>query len=279
MLRKIILKISGIAVILVFVFLIFDCDRDGSEKQQTKDFQTQQVDNLITIPDKRLKLSELRQINEDVEAWINVPGTAIDFPVMKWVSVNNDQKSFYDRKDEYKNYSFEGSIYSGNGVVFSPFEKLSNNLILHGHNLDDNPDGKKFAQLVKFQDIEFAKKTPYVFITTIDKQLVYQIFAVFFTDINFQCYWIGLDEKKQAEMIADAQQRSEYIYPDIQVSGTDKILTLSTCTYKYGRYQSVAQKNTRFVIQGKLIDNTGDLPLVARIQKNQNPKQPAIPQN
>lgn len=37
-------------------------------------------------------------------------------------------------------------------------------------------------------------------------------------------------------IIKGAQERSEYDY-EVEVSGEDKILTLSTCSYKYGRRQ------------------------------------------
>ena len=269
---------------ILIIFIVNFCyenneNKNSQESKNSQNLEIQQVSNVIWVPNSKAKLDELKQINQDVEAWINIPGSAIDFPVMKWTSDNNSEKCFYDRKDEYKNYSFAGSIYSGNGIVFSPFEALSNNLILHGHNLDDNPNGKKFAQLVKFQNIEFAQKTPYIFITTPDNQLIYEIYAVFFTDINFECYWVGLDETKQSQMISEAKQRSEYIY-DVEVSGKDKIITLSTCTYKFGAYGSPGQKNTRFVVQGKLLDNNNvNMKSFASLKKNPSPKQPVISQN
>lgn len=274
--KKVILKISYIILILIFMILFFYV-KDNDNNDENKDEIKKEISRAL-IPDKRLQLSEMKQINEDVEAWIYIPGTTIDWPIMRWVSDGDDETSFYHRRNEYKKYAFEGSIYSSAKVIFSPFLNLSNNLIIYGHNLDDNPSGKKFAQLMKFRDIEFAKNTPYIFVTTNDKQLVYQIYSVFFTDINFECYWIGLDEYRQKEMIDEARERSEYIY-DVNVSGRDKIITLSTCTYKYGKYQSVAQKNTRFIVQGKLLENTDNLPSQASLVKNPNPKTPNIPQS
>ena len=282
MIKKIIIKFLNLIITFVFIIFVLEIsetnEKDNNINKITKVNQVTETSLNINIPDKRLKLAELQQINPDIKAWINIPGTSIDWPVMRWVEFQNEKRSFYDRKDEYKNYAFEGSIYSGEGVVFSPFKNLSNNLIIHGHNLDDNPNGKRFAQLVKFQDIEFAKNTPYIFITTEDSQLVYQIFAVFFTDINFECYWVGLDEKRQAKMIDEARSRSEYNY-DVSVSGKDKIITLSTCTYRYGKYQSFGQKNTRFVIQGKLLNKNDQLFSSASLIKNPTPKQPEIFKN
>ena len=49
-------------------------------------------------------------------------------------------------------------------------------------------------------------------------------------------------------IITEARDRSEYDY-DVTVSGTDKILTLSTCSYKYGR-----RKDVRFVVMAKLLE-------------------------
>lgn len=276
MIKKIVFKMSYILLVLIFMILFFNV-KDNYIDDENKNEIKEEVSSVL-IPDKRVQLSEMKQINEDVEAWIYIPGTTIDWPIMRWVSDGDDETSFYHRRNEYKKYAFEGSIYSSAGVIFSPFLNLSNNLIIYGHNLDDNPSGKKFAQLMKFRDIEFAKNTPYIFITTSDKQLVYQIYAAFFTDINFECYWIGLDEYKQKEMIDGARERSEYIY-DVDVSGRDKIITLSTCTYKYGKYQSVSQKNTRFIVQGKLLENINNLSSQVSLIKNPNPKAPDIPKS
>ena len=273
--------LSKIIVILLAVFLLcFGCNNNIYEDKNyyTKSDDVIDVNSFVKVPDKRINLSEIRQINPDVVAWITIPGTTIDSPVMKWLVNDKNGKSLYDRKDQYGNYAFEGSLYVGEYVNFFPFSELSNNLVIYGHNLDDNPYGKRFAQLINFRNFEFAENTPYIFVTTEDAQLVYQVYAVFFTDLEFKYHVVGCDEFGQQDIINGAKERSEYIY-DVDVSGKDKIITLSTCTYRYGKYQSVGQENTRFVVQGKLIKDTEHLFNKASIKINQSPKEPNIPNN
>lgn len=227
--------------------------------------------NEVQIPDKKAELEEAYNKNKDTVGWINIPGTLVDWPVMK-----GKDNNYYLRRNEKKEYAFEGCIFGDDDSVFFPIDKLSNNIVIHGHNLDDNPEGKRFAQLIKFQDMEFAKRTPYIYLTTQDASLIYEIYAVFFTDIKFGYISVGLDEKMQKAMIDSAKQRSEYIYEDVEVTGKDKIITLSTCTYRYGAYGSVGQGNTRFAIQGKLINDVSNLKTQANLKKNPDPKKPNL---
>lgn len=225
---------------------------------------------FVERPDRTKEYKEAYAKNKDTVGWIYIPGTTIDWPVMQ--GANND---YYLRKNEEKEYAFDGCIFGDDDSVFSPFKMLSNNLVIHGHNLDDNPEGKRFAQLVKFQNKEFAENTPYIFLTTADEQLVYEIYAVFFTDVKFGYNRTDLDKDLQQFMINSAKKRSEYIY-DVDVTGLDKLITLSTCTYKYGAYGSVGQKNTRFVVQGKLLKTKDALKPKASLTKNMNPEAPHI---
>lgn len=286
MIKKSLIKFKSLTRWLIIIFLmvlVFDIkigDENGGDMEiisgEKEDEKVKKVDKLEEIAARQNQIKEFRAENEDVEAWIYIPNTTVDWPVMRWKADGRENKSFYERRDEKKNYAFDGSIFGADGVKFGNREEISNNMILHGHNLDDNPNGKRFAQLMKFLNIEFAKKTPYIYISTQEDNLIYEIYAVFFTDLEFECYWIGLGEREQEEMINGAKERSEYIY-DVKTTGNDKIVTLSTCTYKYGVYRSIGQENTRFVIQGRLIDNDQKLKQTAKLIKNPSPKQPQIP--
>ena len=67
-------------------------------------------------------------------------------------------------------------------------------------------------------------------------------------------------------IIKGAQERSEYDY-EVQVSGEDKILTLSTCSYKDGR-----RKDVRFVVMAKLLDEDAVLHTQAKLTQNTDKK-------
>ncbi len=267
----IIVSISILCFVLVFLFRD-ECEHKEDELVEVDivDDKDKKNDDYIKVPNRTEELKKAFEKNNETVAWVYIPGTTVDYPVMKGIDNN-----YYLRRNEEKEYSFEGCIFGDDDSFFSPFNELSNNVVLYGHNLDDNPNGKRFAQLIKFLDAEFAKNTPYIFLTTKDVSLVYEIFAVYFTDIKFGYTRVGLNENMQQKLVDSAKNRSEYIY-NVDVTGKDKIITLSTCTYRYGEYGSRNQKNTRFVVQGKLLNNTDRLEKKIDIQKNLNPKAPDI---
>ena len=82
----------------------------------------------------------LKSENSDVCAWINIDGTAIDYPVM------NDGTDSYLEKDFYGNESASGSIYE------DPYTQVSSLNILYGHHMKN---GSMFAAVDDFTDESF----------------------------------------------------------------------------------------------------------------------------
>ena len=118
---------------------------------------------------------------------------------------------------------------------------------------------------------DFAREHPYVYFSINGdgedsaQDMVWQVFSVFYTTTDFDYIRINKEfrDPSQGEItdaqlmniITEARDRSAHDY-DVTVSGTDKILTLSTCSYKYGR-----RKDVRFVVMAKLLEE--DAPLQA----------------
>ena len=163
-------------------------------------------------------------------------------------------------------------------------EELSKNTVIYGHNVhyDDDMEGERFSQLFHFTDIDFAREHPYVYFSINGdgedsaQDMVWQVFSVFYTTTDFDYIRINKDfrDPSQGEItdaqlmniITEARDRSEYDY-DVTVSGTDKILTLSTCSYKYGR-----RKDVRFVVMAKLLEQDAPLQASASLVVNADKK-------
>ena len=77
---------------------------------------------------------------------------------------------------------------------------------------------------------------------------------------------LEITDAQLMNIITEARDRSEYDY-DVTVSGTDKILTLSTCSYKYGR-----RKDVRFVVMAKLLEEDAPLQASASLVVNADKK-------
>ena len=76
------------------------------------------------------------------------------------------------------------------------------------------------------------------------------------------------EEDEPLAVEREARSRSEHIY-DVEVTSSDKILTLSTCTRRF----PALGKNQKFVVMAKLIDSA---PVEAEVTANPSPKRPSL---
>ncbi len=204
----------------------------------------------------------------DPKGWLTIPGTTVDHAVL----YNSEDNSFVKTRSNYDGkYDFAGILFADFRNTLADRTRLSRNTVVYGHNIETNgsSDGKHFSQLLKFEDLQFAKENQFISFSTKDDEMLWQIFAVFTTDIDF--YYIEPEPTDEGLMyiVSEASVRSEHHY-DVDITPQDKILTLSTCTYKYGRFNT----DQRFVVMAKLLPGTEGTPV--EVYKNENPKLPSF---
>lgn len=208
------------------------------------------------------KLTKAKTINKDVKAWLSVPGTTIDAPVLQ--AANND---YYLKLDEYKNYSIFGCYYFDYENSLTARSNLSKNTIIYGHSdLKDNANGPRFSQLFKYLDKDFLSKNANIHMSIAGEDMVFQIFSVFYTHTNFNYIKTNPSEADFQAIIEGANQRNQFI-TDVTVGANDKILTLSTCSANYNPND---KNNYRLVVMAKLLpagNNGGNI----SVSVNPNP--------
>ena len=246
-------------------------------------------------------VTESRKINTDVGAHLFIPDTRIDEPILTSSQYSNGMaglQAIYDKTSNRLNWKKESTGLGGYGVAYlhsraniNSRAELSPNLVIFGHNngmpygqaynasipVKDLPDGAMFAQLYKFLDEEFATNHPYLFFSTEKENYIYQVFAVYWTEADpTPPYWSsGIDQKDAVTVAKSAQERSQWIYEDVEIKDTDRFLTLSTCTYSFTTNLHAAE-SYRFVVQGRLLPEKARLSATAKITKNPSPKQPQV---
>lgn len=194
---------------------------------------------------------EIRQ-NRDTVAWLKVPGTEINNSVLQ--SYDN---AFYLRRNERRQYDVYGCYFLDYECMTGGRDDLSRNTVVYGHeDISDDPNSKRFSQLYKFLDPVFARATPTIQFCTQQDAMEWQVFAVFYTNISFDYIAVDVDDAQFDEIITTARQKSIYDY-DVEVGTEDKILTLSTCTVKYGDHEH------RFVVMAKLLEEEAETPVEA----------------
>lgn len=172
-------------------------------------------------------LRNLQIQNGDMAAWIKIPGTKIDYPVMH----TPESPEYYLRRNFEKKYSLGGLPFMQADCSLSP---QSDNLILYGHNMKDST---MFSQLRLYSAKTFWEEHAIINLYTPDGKQSYEIFGVIETVVNtegsfeYNSFVNARDTDAFDRFIAEAKRNSLYD-TGIEVTYGDYLLTLSTCSDK-----------------------------------------------
>ena len=191
--------------------------------------------------EKILKLEELNNQYKDVVAWLEIPGTSINYPVVQ----TNDNIYYLDHTYK-KTYSTRGSIFLDKDVNL---KKPSDNFLLYGHR---SKSGAMFEGLLEYENESFYQTHKIINFSTLKEEAEYEILAVFRSkvynksDTNVFRYYFFINAESETEynnFIANAKKASLYD-TGVNASYGEQLLTLSTCAYhtEDGRFVIVAKK-------------------------------------
>lgn len=166
----------------------------------------------------------LQAQNPDIYAWITVPGTGIDYPVL--------QKS--GAEDIYDNYYLDHKADLSEGLPGAIYTQPVNSrdfkdsvTVLYGHNMKN---GGMFSSLHEFEDSKFFEENRQVIIYTPDNTFVYEIFAAAdFSDVLIPYEYDFTEDSEIRRYLEDVESCKVNFRHEMEVVSSDKILTLSTC--------------------------------------------------
>ena len=175
------------------------------------------------VSDKDIDWDDLHSQNEDIYAWICIPDTKIDYPILQHPT----------ELDYYLNYNIDGSK-GYPGCIYSQFVNSKDftdfNTVLYGHNMKN---GTMFAGLHKFEDSKYFENHPYIYVYTEDKVYVYRIFASYtFSSIHLIMGFDLSDENVRQiyiDNIRSLDGLTDNIDDTIEVNTDSRLLTLTTC--------------------------------------------------
>ena len=202
------------------------------------------------IPEKLKQYADWIAKNDDFCGWLTIPGTVMDYPVVYGPDYVFYVENGYDKKPSVK------------GAVFTDYRNLPDdpgrNIILYAHHMKD---GSMFGSLEKFNDLSFVRKHPVFTYDTLYGERRYQVFAVLIVPSDFRYTQIHFDTPNDFTAFTDYMRSISLYATDLDISGTDEIITLSTCWYDF--------KNARFIVQAvRLPDGVEKIPAVYEINRN-----------
>lgn len=212
---------------------------ENSEIEDTKPLDPI-AERGIEIPAKALDWEQIIAANSDIYAWIYIPGTNVDYPILQ--SATDDSYYLEHNLDGSKGYP--GCIYTES---YNSKDFTDHNTVIYGHNMKD---GSMFHTLHSFEDKNFFEENRYAFIYMPDgKVFVYDLFAAYtFTDEHIlQTYILDTDESMQEylDVVYSYNTDNSNFREGVTVTGQSNIITLSTCIG--------GMPENRLLVQGVLI--------------------------
>lgn len=211
----------------------------STDAPDTVNSETQSVTGHKELADNPVNFDSLKEINEEIYAWIYIPGTEVDYPVVQ--SFTSD--FFYLDHDVYKNYLFAGSIYT---ELCNLRNFTDRNTVLYGHNM---ADGSMFATLHRFEDESFFNKNRYIYVYLPGKKLTYEIVSAYNYDDRHIMNSFHFDDdkvfKEYIEFVKNPHSAVSNVKEEIKLDLNSKLITLSTCLN--------SNDEGRYLVQGVLI--------------------------
>lgn len=238
--KKWIRKIGILICTIIFVcsavlLLVMECSDGGSVGQYKQETEKESVPGEPA--ENPIDWDKLK--GTDVYAWIDVPGTRIDYPVVSAPEEKEDD--FYLHHSLKGRYDFAGTIYSrrANSRDFS--DPVT---VLYGHNMRN---GSMFGTLKRFEEKEFFAGHEKAYIYMPGKIYTYQIVSASQGDNRdlLGRYNYQNPDGMKAYIDKILMPESGNVRSGIRISASSHFLVLSTCatgSTKRRLVQAVLQK-------------------------------------
>lgn len=210
---------------------------DTREPEEKKDgSETAAEEQKPQIP---VDFDSLQAQNPDIYAWITIPGTEIDYPI---VQSGTDDGYYLNHTIEGRE-GLPGSIYTES---LNSKDFTDKNTVVYGHNMRD---GSMFAGLHDYASAEFMAENRSVYIYTRDHIFTYQIFAAVIYGDRHLLRTYNCQEEAGMQSFLDSLRETRnlgsLVDDSVSVTAADRILSMSTCN---------GQEQQRFLVEAVLVD-------------------------
>lgn len=252
--RKPICVILTLIFIFIAAFAGYQIYREYSERRESADTYTD-LENLVSFseehpgeqPDESnasesgetearaeepaVDFDALTKINDDCVAWICIPDTAINYPVVQGTDNSYYLKHLIDGK-----WNSAGCIFLDSRVASDMSDRHS---IIYGHHMKT---GTMFSGLTKYKKQQYYNEHPEALLITPEKTYRIEFFAGYVAQVSNPAWQISFESDENFETWINNTKGQSWFESPIFPAVTDKILTLSTCSYEFD--------NARFVLHG-----------------------------
>ena len=201
-------------------------------------------DNATPAPDKTSKsaqvqpsarpstlsgvnLAKLQSQNPEFIAWLQIPGTSVNYPV-----VQTSDTAFYLTHNFKRQKTKAGTLFS---LPSTDYRTPGKTIVIYGHHLSHRPNAM-FSPLLNYKQAGYRRKHSKVLLDSIFRSNTYRVFAIVNWDIDGD--WMPMQmsfssTEEFSAFVQEAQRRSLYD-TGVSVPKAAEILTLITCDRSFG---------------------------------------------
>lgn len=188
----------------------------------SKQSQTQPPATLSGI-----NLAKLQSQNSEFIAWLQIPGTSVNYPV-----VQTSDTAFYLTHNFKRQKAKAGTLFS---LPSTDYRTPGKNIVIYGHHLSHRPNAM-FSPLLNYKQAGYGRKHPEILLDSIFRSNTYRVFAVVNWDIDGD--WMPMQTsfdstEEFTAFVQEARRRSLYD-TGVSVPKAAEILTLITCDRSFG---------------------------------------------
>ena len=237
--------VNAVVVAILLGFLTIGCYALWDSHQVSTAASASQWQPYKPAQGNTLSFGELRKINPDVKAWLQVYGTGIDYPVVQ--GKDNDT---YLSKNAKGEEALSGSIFleARNKSDFTSFPS-----IVYGHHMEDH---LMFGDLDEFDAKDFFDEHQYGNLFYDGRDWGVEFFGFLEADAyDGNIYRTNVDgQAAKQEWLSYVESKLKYRRTSVSVDTDSRVLMLSTCASE--------KTNGRWVLLGKITDETYKNPYV-----------------
>ena len=213
-----------------YIYIETPQDKATPAPEETEE-ESSEAEKEIVWP--TVDFDALQAINEDVVGWIYIEGTAVNYPIVK-----GPDNNYYLRR------MIDGA-YNNAGSIFMDYRNHSGfgnqHTILYGHHMDN---GSMFADILEYKDQAFYDEHPVCLILTPSVNYTLEFFTGYVADTSESAWDLNFSTDGEFYDWIQSTARKSYFASEVIPTSSDRIVTLSTCSYEFD--------DARFVIAGVL---------------------------
>lgn len=217
--------------ILSLIFLALNYREEWKDLKRRKEIQqlakkndlggTEKKEKRIQEYQSPIDFDSLCKMNPDTVAWLIIPGTRIDIPVVQAEDNEIYCKANFDRKKSRK------------GAIFldcdSPGDLMGRHSILYGHHMKN---GSMFAEISKFLKPEFFKEHRTLILYTPERELHLKTIAAVCTDDKANGRKMDFSSLKELQKYIEEETKS-CKFRELPKETIKQLYSFVTCSYEF----------------------------------------------